>query len=400
VYAYYVDVNNLIQWVAYNADGSKVANGVVRNAGNYDNIAVAQFPDQNGRLTKYVYAHQINNTNFIYKSNDIEPDYFINSTASYYDNDLAGPIYSSVLVLPNNDMIDLYQRNQWVARNMRDPWGGIKCRTENLTLQSNQNGIKLGTRVQYTDLQDGRYNIFYLDNSSRVRYVTYTPNAPYFSTPITPSMPIVPAFATPAGVIVKDFAVNPATGTIYYGDATTKKLYQIWDVNHNPKNASYSVPKVIPYTGSSTDATGFGHYTFASPHLYYVANTDYNVTSPMFNTWYYEGCTPANPRMDANEDEKITASTSDYPESLNSSALSCVPNPALDNSSVTFRLQETSNVKITLMDASGKELGTIAEGNFSGQNSISIPQHLKQGLYIILMNANNKTYTTRLIITN
>lgn len=385
-YVYYVDVNNKMQWLSLKPDGSLIQNGNVCPTCNFDNIAAGEYL-KGGILTKTIFGHQPNNTNFIFWSNTSNPAYNSSTNAAYYENEPNSTIYSSVAFLPNGNLVDLKERDYLVIRNSAGPWGDVLATSPKI-------GIKLNTNIQYTNLGGGSYNIYFINSSGSIQYISYNSTTKQFGTPQN----------VITGVVVRDFAVNPATGTVYYGDATSntvtsRKLNLIWDGNLVSPTYPAANIKNIPSTGQSSDATGVGHYTFAFPHLYYVANADYGVANPLFNTWFYEGCTPVNFRTENAEGIATSASTNNYTENMaNTVALFCMPNPATDKVSVGFHLETSSDVLITLHDATGRELFTVANGVYHGQNTLAVNEKLQAGIYFVKMNANNKTITSRLVV--
>ncbi len=108
-------------------------------------------------------------------------------------------------------------------------------------------------------------------------------------------------------------------------------------------------------------------------------------------TWYYSTSTSAV-RMDftpasINENENVFG-------------MGVYPNPANANANVTFSLNNTADVNITVTDLSGKVVYTDALGNVAaGTTEVSLnTASLSEGVYMINVAANNAVSTQKLVI--
>lgn len=77
------------------------------------------------------------------------------------------------------------------------------------------------------------------------------------------------------------------------------------------------------------------------------------------------------------------------------------PNPAEDNTIITFNLLESKQTNITIYDVVGKEVATVVNGNVSAgehQYSISENTKLSAGVYFIKLTADGESFTKKLIV--
>jgi hypothetical protein len=83
---------------------------------------------------------------------------------------------------------------------------------------------------------------------------------------------------------------------------------------------------------------------------------------------------------------------------LNSFSIS--PNPAVEFANISFNLTETSNVNVSIVDALGKTVLTIANENMtSGTHEMKVnTTSLASGMYLIKVATNNGTVTERLSV--
>lgn len=93
-----------------------------------------------------------------------------------------------------------------------------------------------------------------------------------------------------------------------------------------------------------------------------------------------------------------TLNTNDLPSTV--SLLNLFPNPASDNVSINFELNEASNVLIDVTDITGKKIITLADepmqiGKVSKQFSIAT---LPKGLYLVRVNAAGTVAHQKLIV--
>ncbi|NVK63566.1 MAG: T9SS type A sorting domain-containing protein [Flavobacteriales bacterium] len=108
-------------------------------------------------------------------------------------------------------------------------------------------------------------------------------------------------------------------------------------------------------------------------------------------TWYYSTSTSAV-RMDF--------SPASINENENVFGMGVYPNPANANANVTFSLNNTADVNITVTDLSGKVVYTDALGNVAaGTTEVSLnTASLSEGVYMINVAANNAVSTQKLVI--
>ena len=109
-------------------------------------------------------------------------------------------------------------------------------------------------------------------------------------------------------------------------------------------------------------------------------------------TWYYSTSTPAvqmnfDPSLSVNENENVFG-------------MGVYPNPANAEANVTFSLNNTADVNITVTDLSGKVVYTNALGNVAaGTTEVSLnTAALSNGVYMINVAADNAVSTEKLVI--
>jgi len=76
------------------------------------------------------------------------------------------------------------------------------------------------------------------------------------------------------------------------------------------------------------------------------------------------------------------------------------PNPINDLATITFSLEEKSSVQIRIMDISGKQVALIADSHYNaGDHKFDFSgAGLKKGLYICVINTDNKIFSKKIII--
>jgi Secretion system C-terminal sorting domain len=108
-------------------------------------------------------------------------------------------------------------------------------------------------------------------------------------------------------------------------------------------------------------------------------------------TWYYSSSTPAV-RMD------FTPASLD--EAGNVFGMGVYPNPANTEANVTFNLNNTADVNITVTDLSGKVVYSNALGNVAaGKSEVALnTAALSNGVYMINVSADNAVSTQKLVV--
>ena len=85
---------------------------------------------------------------------------------------------------------------------------------------------------------------------------------------------------------------------------------------------------------------------------------------------------------------------------INKKTISVYPNPANDNTTVSYSLTENSNVKIIVCDLLGQEIMQVVnEKQNSGEHHLDIyTEQLKNGIYFIKINVNTEDAVQKLVI--
>lgn len=77
------------------------------------------------------------------------------------------------------------------------------------------------------------------------------------------------------------------------------------------------------------------------------------------------------------------------------------PNPAEDNTIITFNLEESNSANITIYDVVGKEIATVFNGNLGTgehQYAVNDAAKLSAGVYFIKLNVGGENFTKKLIV--
>jgi hypothetical protein len=85
-------------------------------------------------------------------------------------------------------------------------------------------------------------------------------------------------------------------------------------------------------------------------------------------------------------------------ETMTPFSFSFYPNPATENITVNYSLEQSAKVSYTIYDLTGKQVQTESANRFPGaqQQNIDV-NHLQAGTYLISMNANGNVITKRFI---
>jgi hypothetical protein len=204
--------------------------------------------------------------------------------------------------------------------------------------------------------------------------------------------------AAVAGAIiyVKLYTIDPTTGDFILEDQSLPYTLQAGDIDNFITlpliNGAYSLAAGETYLvtvgsdgdgGLSNDLVVMTSGSSEPQTTFYYDATDL--------TWYYSTSTSAV-RMDfspasINENELV-------------SGMGVYPNPANANTNVTFSLNNTANVNITVTDLAGKVVYTDALGNVAaGTTEVSLnTTSLSEGVYMINVVANSAVSTQQLVI--
>ena len=77
-----------------------------------------------------------------------------------------------------------------------------------------------------------------------------------------------------------------------------------------------------------------------------------------------------------------------------------VPNPVMENTSISFYLPEDANVRLTVSNSIGQEIMTLASDNYTkGMHSIQMDANtMSTGVYFYKLESNNKSITKQLTL--
>ena len=77
-----------------------------------------------------------------------------------------------------------------------------------------------------------------------------------------------------------------------------------------------------------------------------------------------------------------------------------VPNPVMDNTSISFYLPEDGNVRLTVSNTIGQEIMTLASDNYTkGMHTIQMDANtMSTGVYFYKLESNNKSITKQLTL--
>ena len=77
------------------------------------------------------------------------------------------------------------------------------------------------------------------------------------------------------------------------------------------------------------------------------------------------------------------------------------PNPTTGESTLSFKLQDPSSVKVSVLDITGREVLPVVENQFnSGDHIISVNKNnmLSKGVYFVNFSVNGAKMSTKLVI--
>lgn len=137
------------------------------------------------------------------------------------------------------------------------------------------------------------------------------------------------------------------------------------------------------YGGANEVAFGLAQPTFASTVLGYTANGEsFQLTDP-------------NAVMIRISDQPLSVDENEAQFGVN-----VFPNPAADQTTVSFELPNAADVTVTVTDLSGKTVYTNALANTAaGKHNVSInTAELAGGVYTVNFNANNTVVTKKLVV--
>jgi len=150
------------------------------------------------------------------------------------------------------------------------------------------------------------------------------------------------------------------------------------------------------YTAMDSGEAQVAHYGgFGMPTVVVVGGKDHKV---LFSTLSFSTSDTTEMR------NKILAllegtSSVDLPTIV--STFKIFPNPTTDNTTITIDLKETSNVKIDIIDITGKQIVVVMDENQRGlitkQFNTAI---LPKGLYFVRLQTDGKTITQKISVTN
>jgi hypothetical protein len=154
-------------------------------------------------------------------------------------------------------------------------------------------------------------------------------------------------------------------------------VFDLWQQTNNLPNIHYYV-----YTNDNSEETQFDSTT--TPGIMYAAT-------------YGKGLLMNKANVIAN---KPSVSIQDVRNIKENVTLNVYPNPASTNATISYSLNNASNVMFKVYDMNGREISSLNKGMESkGQhNQVIEVSHLSQGVYIIKMITNSSARTAKLIV--
>lgn len=120
--------------------------------------------------------------------------------------------------------------------------------------------------------------------------------------------------------------------------------------------------------------------------------------------WFFDK-QPVNLIFDPHGDIVLSENTTtvgiiDHPAALNLRMVSCVPNPAQEQTTITFETDREDTYRAVLTEMNGKTLSTLSLGDLpQGRHSFSIDcSHYPQGMYLYTISGTSGSINGRLII--
>ncbi|MCA0427439.1 MAG: PKD domain-containing protein [Bacteroidetes bacterium] len=241
------------------------------------------------------------------------------------------------------------------------------------------------TKVSFTNSSSFSKHVLWNFGTSATD-TTSNPN-PEFTFPGNGTYAVTLIAFSPCGnnMITKNVTVNDTTLNPVPSFTWTRKAGTL-EVSFT--NTTVSKGQTLSYTwnfgdGDSSDAT--------NPVHTYKANGVYTVKLTAKNT---EGLTYSTEQ----EINVTTVGNREMNKQLN--AVKVYPNPATNNVTVSFELNTTENLSISILDATGKELMSENRNQVNaGSYEIDLStESLSQGIYIIRLQSGNSTSNSRLMI--
>ena len=394
---FYIDSDNNIRYATYNQEGELTGNNqIISSEAAMDYITTGTNNGFNyivgySKESRYMHSYiEDNNGNYIHNGKQ----YWINTGAGAVT---VGNKDQSQIALIKSSRVYIYE-----VTNSGFVYKGYKY---------SPTGAGFNSRVTSAHIKDDTYMIYFKNNERHLKMFTYDINTGYFGT-----LTSIELAYNGTETVVKDFAVDKKTGDLYYIANDNKRLYNSRNIAQNEEEFEYKdeshylIEKFIysrqgiTYT---TEYTSNGlQFTFANSHLYFL-DKDENNHNILFNTWYDEGCTPVG------EEALRTSTTSmktiadiDKKEEMSlevmntEMSLKLFPNPAVDVLNVSFGLNKISDASLNIYSSTGKLINQYDYKQLDAtihQKQIDVSSY-NQGLYLVILNTENGTKTSKLII--
>lgn len=204
------------------------------------------------------------------------------------------------------------------------------------------------------------------------------------------------------------YLVYSAPAENYFSDATGKTLRHIFIIYSKDKGVTWSKPYDIIDDESVFDANNFIKDGIECTFPYVAQGVDDNLHI-IYQADYTPGMHVSHPdteTIDAEDNDQIyvavpTAKITKSKDIIAATQINYTlsPNPATNGTFISYSLNEMSNVKVAVLDITGKviydtDLGTQQQG----ENSHFLPLNSPAGMYFVQLSINNKKAVNKLII--
>ena len=167
----------------------------------------------------------------------------------------------------------------------------------------------------------------------------------------------------------------------------------------NDCGESWSLRKTLSGTGLPTAPNTTGNYTPSAAQWEQVDVTNI-VASYLVDNFRYKISFEAGGGNNIYVDDINIAGPVGVNEIENTYAFGIYPNPANDNATITFNLNQSEKVSIEVMDMLGKVIKTISMGELNnGAHTYNFSREgVSNGVYFVKLKVGNETVTRRLIL--
>ena len=379
IWVHYIDQQEILRLAKYNASGDLIGQSIISRPGEkIDRIALG---------TDYVVGLNLdtNTYNFYKEHNNGSNDYIFSSSID--TNISNGHTAIMTINIADENLIFITAGGNISAYKFNSSSGSILPSAT----YSPSSGIKGYARLDYLELGNNIYKIYFQDNAGpKLKMIDYNLNTNTFSGIKNVELGHKGIFTR-----VSDFAINKKDGTIYYRSIEDEFLYRSWDIDENLSNG-------VTYKQNSSKKiikSGGFQFNYTFPHLYYVENV--SDKRRIYNTWFEDGCNlikEATARRAAGLAQKVQKSqnknTFSNTENL---VIKLYPNPTNGLFTIDIGQNPEHKTMVQVYSINGTLVyDEIFEKTAGSALKINLEEQPK-GLYIVQLTHNNEVTTHKLM---